>query len=177
MTKPELFYIGEDAPASKPYLYRECGLDNIYLMNGFSIKDVDGEETVSVHNVDGLWKAIGLDLVTTKKTLSPKEIRFLRTQMNKTQSELAKLLRVDDQTVARWEKKKSKIPGPADLGLRMLFLNSDVAQPEGNEILIKIQEMISELVEKDAPVIEGIAFKRHKGDWEPQPLRHANGGR
>jgi hypothetical protein len=42
--------------------------------------------------------------------------------MGKTQSEIAKLLRVDDQTVAQWEKKKCKIHGPADLILRVLFL-------------------------------------------------------
>ena len=171
MTKPELFFIGEDAPASKPYLYKECGLDNIYLMNGFSIENVDGEDTVSIHNIEGLWKAIGLDLATSKKTLSPKEIRFLRTQMNKTQSDLARMLRVDDQTVARWEKKKSKIPGPADLGLRILFLNSEVAQPEGNKILIKLQDTISDLVEKDAPIMEYLAFERHNDGWEPRPHR------
>jgi DNA-binding transcriptional regulator YiaG len=168
MTKPKLFYIGDDAPASKPYLYKECGLDNIYLQNGFSIEKIDGDETVSIHNVDGLWKAIGLSLVTRKKTLSPKEIRFLRNQMGKTQSDLARLLRVDDQTVARWEKKKSKIPGPADLGLRMLFLNSKVAQPEGNEILTKLQETISKLVDEDSPLAEQMAFWRHNDVWEPR---------
>src|ERR1700722_8272798 len=77
-----------------------------------------------------------------------------RSQMDKTQSDVARLLRVDDQTVARWEKKKSKIPGQADLGLRMLFLNSEVAQPEGNEILTKLEETISSLVEEDAPLME-----------------------
>jgi DNA-binding transcriptional regulator YiaG len=170
MTKSDvnLFYCGDDAPASKPYLYKECGLDNIYLMNGFDIEVENGEEFVSIRNVDGLWKAIGLNLVTRKKTLSPKEIRFLRTQMDMTQSELARLLRVDDQTVARWEKKKCNIPGPADLGLRMLFLNSKVAQPEGNKILVKLRETISNLVEEDAPVFDQMAFVRHGEAWERQ---------
>ena len=104
MTKPELFYIGGSAPAPKPYHYKECGLDNIYLGSGFSLEEADGDQYVSIINVDGLWKSIGLMLVTRKKTLSPKEIRFLRMQMDKTQSEIARLLRVDDQTVARWEK-------------------------------------------------------------------------
>jgi len=170
-SKAELYFIGDDAPASKPYLYRECGLDNIYLMNGFSIDTVDGEEVVSVENVDGLWKAIGLNLVASKKTLSPQEIRFLRTQMGMTQADLARMLRVDDQTVARWEKKKCSIPGPADLGLRMLFLNSDVAQPEGNEILIHLQQTISNLIEQDAPLIEQMTFARHLDGWEPQRIR------
>jgi DNA-binding transcriptional regulator YiaG len=116
--KREHFFCGEDAPAPKPYHYKECGLDNIYLMNGYLIEDVDGEEYVSVDSVDELWKAIGLNLVTSQKILSPKEVRFLRSQMEKTQSEVASLLRVDDQTVARWEKGKVRLSGTADIALR-----------------------------------------------------------
>ena len=103
-------------------------------MNGFDIDVENGEEFVSIKNVDGLWNAIDLNLVTRNKTLSPKEIRFLRTQMDMTQSKLAGLLRMDDQTVARRQKKNCNIPGPADLGLRMLFLNSDVAQPPTGDV-------------------------------------------
>jgi DNA-binding transcriptional regulator YiaG len=172
MTKPELFCCGNDALASKPYHYKECGLDNIYLTSGFSFSEVDGEQYVSIENIDGLRKVIGLKLVTEKKTLSPKEIRFLRGEMRMTQSDLAKLLRVDDQTVARWEKRKSKLPGPADLGLRVLFLNSKSAQPEGNEILVKVQEAISHLVEEDDSLVDRMAFDLgHDQRWESKRLR------
>ncbi len=169
MTKnAQIFSIGEDTPAEKPYLFKECGLDNIYLDSGFSIEEVDGEEYVSIENIDGLWRAIGLHLVTSEKTLAPKEIRFLRTQMGKTQSEIAKLLRVDDQTVARWEKMKCKIPGPADLILRVLFLSSDVAQPEGGEILKALHGTIESLVEQDSPLRDEILFNHNRADdgWE-----------
>ncbi len=170
MTDAQIFSIGEDAPAEKPYLYKECGLDNIYLDSGFTIEKVDGEEYVSIENVDGLWRAIGLHLVTCQKTLDPKEIRFLRTQMGKTQSEIAKLLRVDDQTVARWEKKKCKIPGPADLVLRVLFLSSEVAQPEGREILNELHGTIATLVEQDSPARDEMLFNHDRADdgWEPR---------
>jgi DNA-binding transcriptional regulator YiaG len=170
MTNAQVFSMGADAPAEKPYLFKECGLDNIYLDSGFSIERVDGEEYVSIENLDGLWRAIGLHLVTSQKTLDPKEIRFLRTQMGKTQSEIAKLLRVDDQTVARWEKKKCKIPGPADLILRVLFLSSEVAQPEGREILNELHGTIAKLVEQDAPLRDEILFNHRRADdaWEPR---------
>src|SRR5260370_24035855 len=111
MTKPKLFVHGRRDHAATPYHYKECGLDNIYLMNGFSIEEVDGENYVSIENVDALWKVIGLNLVTKQKTFSPSEIRFLRGQMDLTQAELASYLRVDDQTVARWEKSKCSLPG------------------------------------------------------------------
>jgi hypothetical protein len=74
---------------------------------------------------------------------------------------------VDGRTVARWEKKKAKLPGPADLGLRMLFLNSEAAQPESNIVLVKLQETISNLVDEDAPLLDQMTFNYDHG-WEPK---------
>lgn len=168
--KHEKFYCGDAAPAEKPYHYKECGLDNIYLMNGYNIEEVDGEEYVSIDSVDELWKAIGLNLVTSKKILSPKEIRFLRGQMNKTQADIASILRVEDQTVARWEKGKVKLSGAADVAFRLLFLASDVAQPEGNDILSGWLTTIRKLVESDSPSSDDIAFVQHGSTWEMQRI-------
>jgi DNA-binding transcriptional regulator YiaG len=166
--KKEHFFCGEDVPAPKPYHYKECGLDNIYLMNGFQIEDVDGEDYVSVDSIDELWKAIGLNLVTSQKLLSPKEIRFLRGQMDKTQAEVASLLRVDDQTVARWEKGKVRLSGTADIALRALFLGSPVSQPQGSEILSKWIETLRKLVERDSPMSDDIAFVQNDHSWKMQ---------
>jgi len=164
----ETFYCGTEAPADLPYHYQECGLDNVYLMNGYTIEEVDGEEFVSINSVDELWKAIGLNLVTNKKLLSHKEIRFLRGQMDKTQAEVASFLRVDDQTVARWEKGKVTLSGTADVAFRMLFLMADVAQPQGAEILVSWMDTIKKLIEKDAPVSDNVIFEQNESDhrWE-----------
>ena len=168
--KRENFYCGGHVEAQKPYHYKECGLDNIYLMNGFTIETVDGEDYVSIDSVDQLWKAIGLNLVTSKKILSPKEIRYLRGQMDKTQAEVAAFLRVDDQTVARWEKGKVKLSGTADIAFRTLFLGSRVAQPEGSEILAKWLETIRRLIERDSPISDDVLFVQHGRTWEMQRM-------
>jgi DNA-binding transcriptional regulator YiaG len=169
MSKRENYCIGGRDHAPKPYHYMECGLPDIYLLNGFSVESHDGEDYVSVENVDGLWKAIGLNLVTRKKLLDPKEIRFLRNQMDMTQSELASLLRVDDQTVARWEKGHAKeMPGPADISLRSLFLSSEVAQPEGSQILGRWMKIVEELVERDSPVHDAFLFQNSGASWNLQ---------
>jgi hypothetical protein len=62
-----------DRPAvdDHPLHYTACGLDNVYLLNGFKRETIDGEEYVTVEDLDGLWKAIGLHLVTTRKALAP----------------------------------------------------------------------------------------------------------
>ena len=53
--------------------------------------------------------------------MSGKEIRFLRQQMDLTQSELARLIGCDAQQIARYEKGQNRMPGPADRVLRMLY--------------------------------------------------------
>ena len=156
--------------ADKPLHYTQCGLDDVYLFNGFTREMVHGEEYITIQNLDALWGAIGLHLVMDKKVLAPKEIRFLREHMDLTQAELGKLMRVSDQTVARLGKGTTDtFEGPADFMLRMLFLASPVAQPEGRQILEKngISKMIKDIIEKDAqdrPVI----FRHSKKHWKEQ---------
>lgn len=153
-----------------PYHYRECGLDNIWLLNGFSREEYEGEEYISVHDVDGLWKAIGLSLVVNQKTLSPKEVYFLRRHMKLTQSDLAMRLRVDDQTVARWEKGKVKLPGPADLALRAAFLGSEICQPEGRQILVHWEETVRKLISRDQTACVDYIFEKDNEIWAESQL-------
>jgi len=156
--------------ADKPLHYTACGLDDVYLFNGFTREVVDGEEYITIQDLDRLWGAIGLRLVTEKKVLAPKEIRFLREHMDLTQAELGKLMRVSDQTVARWEKGiTDSFEGPADFALRVLFLESPIAQPEGHQILEKtgIKKMIKEVVEKDE-LDKTVVFRHSKKHWKEQ---------
>lgn len=154
--------------AAEPLRYTACGLDDVYLVNGFTREIVDGEEFITVADMDGLWKAIGLHLVLTKKSLAPKEVRFLRDHMDMTQAKLGTLLRVTDQTVARWEKGETELPGPADFMLRVLFLDSPVAQPQGSEILQKVKKLCEEIVSGDDLLQRPVVFKHseHSRKWK-----------
>ena len=55
-----------------------------------------------VEDLDGLWKAIGLHLITERKVLAPKELRFLREHMDMTQAELAAKLRTVKLAPSGW---------------------------------------------------------------------------
>src|SRR5665213_898778 len=99
------------------------GLDDVYLCSGYEqVPNGDGTFDITVHDQDGLHRAIGEFLVREKKALSGKELRFLRRQMDVTQSELATLLGTTDQAVARWEKEQTRISGVADTLLRVIYL-------------------------------------------------------
>src|SRR5579884_196603 len=103
------------------YHYTESGLDNIYLANGYEFVEAPTGRTVRITDIDGLHEAIGKALITGKKNLSGKEIRFLRHEMMMSQAFLAKLLEVGEQTVHRWEKGKGEVPKPAEALIRLLY--------------------------------------------------------
>ena len=56
---------------SQPYQYRHCGLENVYLVNGYTIKDSPYGEAISIHDMDGLHRAIGMYLVRERVDSRP----------------------------------------------------------------------------------------------------------
>ncbi|WP_421857755.1 helix-turn-helix domain-containing protein [Oricola sp.] len=143
------FYRPEEAIQSDPLHYTDCGLDNIYLSNGFEIEEIDGEQTLSVANLDGLHAAIGLHIVLERKAPSPKELRFLRNELDMSQAELAQVLGVSDQTVARWEKGQCDANGAGVFGLRMIYLLSLTPERDRDALLNNILERLKRLTERD----------------------------
>lgn len=152
-TAPEHFILRGSAPCSAPLLYRGCGLDNIYLCNGYEKETVDGEEFIHVKDVEDLHKAIASHLVQNRKALAGAEIKFIRRVMNLTQSELARRIGATSQTVARWEKEQTEMPGAADLMLRVSFLVS-LMDPEHFAAMVKNLPLALEQMDeaKDMPV-------------------------
>jgi DNA-binding transcriptional regulator YiaG len=173
MTSRKHFFIKGRAPSTEPLHYRQCGLDNVFLLNGFDRETMDGEEHITIHSLDGLWKAIGLHIVLRQKTLAPQEVRFLRQQMDLTQAELAKMLRVTDQTVARWEKGDTAVNGTADFALRTAFLLSPTSQPEGKKILEELLQHIQQLTDTDEDRAAKTVFARKGRQWKEVRSRAA----
>ena len=58
------------------YHYTACGLDNIYLANGFQRTSSPSGEGVSIHDFDGLHEAIARGLANKEAPLQAKEFRF-----------------------------------------------------------------------------------------------------
>jgi DNA-binding transcriptional regulator YiaG len=98
---------------------------------------------VSIQNLDGLHRAIGEHLAKHKKALNGSEIRFLRKQMDISQDQLAEILAVTDQTVARWEKQETEITGPAELLLRVIYLTEILEHVNPRELAAKLRELDS----------------------------------
>lgn len=147
--KEQIYYRPDEAVGSDALHYKDCGLDYVYLLNGFRREEYDGDEYVSITDVDGLHRAIGLYIVRHRKAPSGKEIRFLRDEMDFSQAELGELLGVTDQSVARWEKGVCEAPGPAVLALRVIYILSLLPKEQQAEILSDFIEMTKQLTSSD----------------------------
>ena len=154
------FYLqGENITASDPYEYVSCGLDGIYLLNGFELHTHDGEEYVSIKDVEGLHIAIGKYIVLHRKALVPQEVKFLRRTMEMTQEELAASLGKNSQSVARWEKGQNDIPGTEEKLLRLLFYARCVMTDDDLLVLRDlIVEKLSELDHIDEVATRPVQF-------------------
>lgn len=148
-----------DQATKEPVRYTGCGLDDIWLASGFEVEEIDGEKAITVHNLDGLQATIGRFLIKRRKILSGKEIRFLRVQMDLTQSKLARLVGCDAQQIARYEKGQNKMPGAVDRLLRMLY-REHLNDPDG------VQGFLEALDELDAKMDDKQIFTETPEGWK-----------
>lgn len=164
------FYMPNESLSSDRLHYTDCGLENIYLLNGFVTEYFDGEEYVSISDVDGLHRAIGLHIVLRRKAPSGKEIRFLREELDLSQAELGEILGVSDQSVARWEKGVCEAPGPAVLSLRFVYVVSLLPKEERHQIIDRLLEVTKKLAAADetTDVAQFEYTREHWSDVQPK---------
>lgn len=147
--KLQNFHRPSEAVSAEPLHYTDCGLDSIYLINGFTITIEDDEEYVSVTDINGLHRTIGMQIVMDKKAPTGREIRFLRDEMRLSQADLGALLSVSDQSVARWEKGHTDIPGTAVLSIKVIYLHSLIPEPFRDAAVANFLSALGRLGEDD----------------------------
>lgn len=140
------------------YHYTECGLDNIYLVNGYKIsKSKNGEEQIFIHDIHGLHKTIGKILIFKKGLLIGNEIKFIRTTLDLSQKTLGRLLGLDYQSILGWEKDKTPISKTADRLLRIIFFSYLNIEKD-----YTIYDKINEIADLDAETVEATEISKIK---------------
>lgn len=102
------------------YHYTESGLDNVYIENMKAVVDDAGETVYEIPYVNELHKVIACAIVEQAAAMSPKELRFLRTELGLTQAELAQIVHTDEQTIRRWEQGRTPVNSSSEIVIRML---------------------------------------------------------
>ena len=142
----------------EPLHYNWGGLDDVYLMSGYERCSTEDGDDIIIQDMDGLHRAIAEHLVLTKKSLNGKEVRFLRGQMDLSQRDLGALMRTTDQSVARWEKGEVRIPGPAEMLLRALYMASVSGK-------IDVRELAEAVTDADEVLTRRQVFAESDGKW------------
>jgi putative transcriptional regulator len=123
------------------YHYVGCGLRDVWLVNGYRIKETPYGETVAIENVGGLHKAIGDWIIHNSNRLTGPQFRYLRKEQELSQKVLGEILGVDEQSVARWEKGKIRVPKPIDHLMRVLYQQCIHDDGSLKEIIARINSL------------------------------------
>ena len=108
------------------YHYTECGLDYVWLLNGFETVETGYGPAVHVENVEGLHRMIGEHVVGLDRPLAGPEVRFLRESMELSQRELGELLGLrDGQQIMKVENGRRALRAAADQSLRAMYLEHE----------------------------------------------------
>lgn len=170
MTDATIFRRQGQKDRNEAYHYKACGLDGIYLLNGYHEVDHDGETHVFVDGEEELHRVIARHVICTRKSLTGREIRFLRKTMDWTQKELAEQLGNDSQSVARWEKEEYPIPADAEKLLRVVVLAHLLTPNEVETLARMVRERLHELDAMDERVTPPAAFMLDK-NWRETKSR------
>ena len=140
------------------YHYQECGLPNIWLVNGYHEIDTPYGKAVSISDVEGLDKAIAHNLIAYKPKFTGREFRFLRKHLELSQAGLARILGNNEQSIALWEKRGNS-PKWANNVLRLL-----VAELHGENS--RVRETIERFNDMDRDAYEqSLHFEEFDHHW------------
>ena len=139
--------------------YTDGGLRNVWLANGYQIKKTPYGEAVAIHDGDGLTEAICIALTRKTGILTGVEFRYIRSAgMLLSQPALGKLLGIDGQSIARWEK-SGRVPRWADKLVRLFY----GAHAHGNE---PIRRAVARVKTVERLVKQRIVVQEDRGHWK-----------
>ena len=124
------------------YHYKECGLNNVFLKNGYEIED-DQEygDLFSVMDIEGLHRAIGCEIAKAPRALTGSEIKFLRKELDLSQKRVASMLGVKELTVGRWERDETAMSRGNELLLRAYYLEVQCGDGQLKDLIEELAKM------------------------------------
>ena len=121
---------------SNNYHYVQCGLDNVWLTNGFALEETPYGVGVRIDNAEALDRAIAKYLTEKPSPLTGAEARFLRLMLDMSQKRMGELLGGRQaQTVALWEKSE-RLNDDVDFLLRHIYRQTAINERDGYVALV-----------------------------------------
>jgi putative transcriptional regulator len=125
----------------EPYHYQECGLDNVFIYGGFEVKQSPYGASVAIHDLPGLHKCIAQCLIDKPSSLTGAEFRFLRTELDLSQSTMGRLCGREERSVRLWESSEEPVGEPANTLIRFVYTQRFDASANYEELSKHIQHL------------------------------------
>jgi putative transcriptional regulator len=143
------------------YKYMECGLNDVWLANGYKFEKTPYGESLYIENVRVLHRAIACRLIQHKPNLSGAEFRFLRKELDMSQAALAQLMGKDVQSIARWEK-QARVPKMAGRMLRVIYRDCVMQSCFDGSL----KDLVQRLNDIDQKAYQKMRFRHSGHDWK-----------
>jgi putative transcriptional regulator len=137
--------------------YTESGLDNVWLKNGYTVKQTPYGKAVAVTDADSLHRMLAVWLTKKEGSLTGKEFRYLRGMLCLSQQNAGKMLGFTEGAVSLWER-TGKVPTAGDALMRLLVLEK--LQGDG-----KVKEIIERVNAVDRLVNQNIVASERGHKW------------
>lgn len=153
----------------RTYQYRECGLDNVWLDGGFEESESPYGRTITIQDVDGLHKCIADCLVNKPGPLIGAEFKFLRTELDLSQSTMAGLCGRQERTIREWESREGAVDDNGDQLIRFVYMQRFNASAKYEEV----SRQIRHLQALDKQLFELKLRIKNQHGWTAEPCRIA----
>lgn len=132
---------------SDAYHYRECGLDNVWLVNGIVRRSTRYGKGVSIPHIEGLHACIAQILCDKPAPLTGREFRFLRKETDLSQKLLGEMFGRTDRQIREIESKE-EVKEPFNLFIRHLYLESVRPDSSYTELFERLRTLDTEWHQK-----------------------------
>lgn len=138
------------------YHYTESGLQNVYLSNGYKTRKTAAGNAVAVVDADGLHRVIGRH-IASKGYMTGAEFRFLRKELDLSQTRFASWIGMSEEAVSLWER-RGRVPKSACRFMQAIYLE----KLDGN---VSITEMVERLANLDREQEDKLVFEDTDSGW------------
>lgn len=104
------------------YHYVECGLPNVWLLSGYEIVESPYGDGVSIRDLDGLHGCLARSLCDKPKPLTGAEFRFLRRELDFSQTMTGELLGIDARQIRNVERGDRPVKEPYNRLIRHMYM-------------------------------------------------------
>jgi putative zinc finger/helix-turn-helix YgiT family protein len=147
--------------ALENYLYKECGLPNVTLVEiEVSRCPKCGEHEAVIPKIEQLHRVIATMVARKVPRLTEEEIRFLRKYLGWSGGDFADHMGVSPETVSRWENGSAAMGPSAERLLRLAALTREPASDYSLDVLKEVAQK--------KPAAQRLQVRVQKGSWSAE---------